>query len=698
MTIRDIFIAFGYKIDEDSEKKAEASIQGLKDTATRLLGALGIGFSIAQVNQLSEEFRTVNDQIEQATKNMGYQREVQEKILESANATKTAYAETAKVVTNLVQENTDLFGTLDEAIEFNNACTMLFKTAGKTNDQIAGLMESINKSFAKGKVDSETIGQLLEQSPEAVALLNRRLGSTTDQLEDLAANGKISLKDLRDSFVDSADEIAAAFGKTSFKISDAFLYIRNKFGLWVAQMDESVGVSQGLGTALVSVFNKFMGLLQRVTNGIGWLADKLGGMNNLLKLILIVAGSIFAVLKFNQIISGLKAIGTWLTTLNLKTMAIIAVVVLLALLVEDFIKFMKGEDSLLGSFLESAGIDADDFREKIKTAFQSIRDFVLPIWEGFVEAFSAGMAVVSELWDEYGDDIMSGIGLFISTVGDAITSFLTWITGSEDAKEVLHALGEAIGVIVAALTIAIPLIAVIEGAIALLTSPVFLVIAAIIALITIIHLLIENWDAVVAAAQNCWEWIKETWAGVADWFNSNVVEPIAEFFGGLVEDAVTWGADIMSSIVDGINSGIQWVVDAVSGVAQDIKNFLGFSEPEEGPLSNFHTYMPDMIDLMTTGIRAGRTKVREAMSELAGDVSANASLNVLSSMQRATSVAPQTLRATQTSNTSRVVNQTNNFKNTFSGERDVQRTSSKAMTKASGKATAELARALAFVN
>lgn len=698
MTIRDIFIAFGYKIDEDSEKKAEASIQGLKDTATRLLGALGIGFSIAQVNQLSEEFRTVNDQIEQATKNMGDQREVQEKILESANATKTAYAETAKVVTNLVQENTDLFGTLDEAIEFNNACTMLFKTAGKTNDQIAGLMESINKSFAKGKVDSETISQLLEQSPEAVALLNRRLGSTTDQLEDLAANGKISLKDLRDSFVDSADEIAAAFGKTSFKISDAFLYIRNKFGLWVAQMDESVGVSQGLGTALVSVFNKFMGLLQRVTNGIGWLADKLGGMNNLLKLILIVAGSIFAVLKFNQIISGLKAIGTWLTTLNLKTMAIIAVVVLLALLVEDFIKFMKGEDSLLGSFLESAGIDADDFREKIKTAFQSIRDFVLPIWEGFVEAFSAGMAVVSELWDEYGDDIMSGIGLFISTVGDAITSFLTWITGSEDAKEVLHALGEAIGVIVAALTIAIPLIAVIEGAIALLTSPVFLVIAAIIALITIIHLLIENWDAVVAAAQNCWEWIKETWAGVADWFNSNVVEPIAEFFGGLVEDAVTWGADIMSSIVDGINSGIQWVVDAVSGVAQDIKNFLGFSEPEEGPLSNFHTYMPDMIDLMTTGIRAGRKKVREAMSELAGDVSANASLNVLSSMQRATSVAPQTLRATQTSNTSRVVNQTNNFKNTFSGERDVQRTSSKAMTKASGKATAELARALEFVN
>lgn len=632
MTIRDIFIAFGYKIDEDSEKKAEASIQGLKDTATRLLGALGIGFSIAQVNQLSEEFRTVNDQIEQATKNMGDQREVQEKILESANATKTAYAETAKVVTNLVQENTDLFGTLDEAIEFNNACTMLFKTAGKTNDQIAGLMDSINKSFAKGKVDSETISQLLEQSPEAVALLNRRLGTTTDQLEDLAANGKISLKDLRDSFVDSADEIAAAFEKTSFKISDAFLYIRNKFGLWVAQMDESVGVSQGLGTALVSVFNKFMGLLQRVTNGIGWLADKLGGMNNLLKLILIVAGSIFAVLKFNQIISGLKAIGTWLTTLNLKTMAIIAVVVLLALLVEDFIKFMKGEDSLIGEILEATGIDVDAARQMFSDFWAYMVEGFQIMWEQLQQIFGTCLSIIMGLFSVF-RSLLSG----------------DWEQLWADLQQLLSD----------ALTLIDQLFTLIFG--------------------------------------DIWESVKQYASDIAQSVMDGIQVAI-DFITGLPDQAITWGKDIIQGLCDGIMAGIDWIADAAGSIAQEIKDFIGFSEPEEGPLSNFHTYMPDMIDLMTTGIRAGRKKVREAMSELAGDVSANASLNVLSSMQRATSVAPQTLRATQTSNTSRVVNQTNNFKNTFSGERDVQRTSSKAMTKASGKATAELARALAFVN
>lgn len=632
MTIRDIFIAFGYKIDEDSEKKAEASIQGLKDTATRLLGALGIGFSIAQVNQLSEEFRTVNDQIEQATRHLEDQHGVQEKILDAANATKTAYADTAKVVTNLVQENTELFGTLDDAIMFNNACTMLFKTAGKTNDQIAGLMESINKSFAKGKVDSETISQLIEQSPEAVALLNRRLGATTDQLEDLAANGKISLKDLRDSFVDSADEIAAAFEKTSFRMSDAFLYIRNKFGLWVAQVDESIGVSQGLGTTLVSVFNKFMGLLQRVTNGIGWLADKVGGMNNLLKLILIVAGSIFGVLKFNQIISGLKAIGTWLTTINLKTLGIIAVVVLLALLVEDFIKFMKGEDSLIGEILEATGVDVEATRQMFSDLWAYLVEGFAIMWEQLQGIFSTCLAIIMGLFSVF-RSLLSG----------------DWEQLWADLYQLL----------LNGLTLIDQLFTLIFG--------------------------------------DIWTAVKEYAAGIAQSVMDGLQTAI-DFITGLPSQAVTWGKDIIQGICDGIWAGISWVAEAASGIASEIKKFIGFSEPEEGPLSNFHTYMPDMIDLMTTGIRAGRTKVREAMSELSGDVSANASLRVLSTVQRAASVAPQTLRASQNSSTSKIVNQTNNFNNEFHGGRDVQRNASTAMTKASGNATGQLARALAFVN
>ena len=45
------------------------------------------------------------------------------------------------------------------------------------------------------------------------------------------------------------------------------------------------------------------------------------------------------------------------------------------------------------------------------------------------------------------------------------------------------------------------------------------------------------------------------------------------------------------------------VVSAVSGIASRVKSFIGFSEPEEGPLSNFSTYAPDMMKLFAKGIK-----------------------------------------------------------------------------------------------
>lgn len=53
----------------------------------------------------------------------------------------------------------------------------------------------------------------------------------------------------------------------------------------------------------------------------------------------------------------------------------------------------------------------------------------------------------------------------------------------------------------------------------------------------------------------------------------------------------------------------------MSGVAQTVKDFLGFSEPKEGPLSNFHTYAPDMMDLYAKGIKENTNKVTSQLEE-----------------------------------------------------------------------------------
>lgn len=86
-------------------------------------------------------------------------------------------------------------------------------------------------------------------------------------------------------------------------------------------------------------------------------------------------------------------------------------------------------------------------------------------------------------------------------------------------------------------------------------------------------------------------------------------------------NAWTWGKDMIDNMATGIRNNISNVTSAVNSVADKIKSFLGFSEPEDGPLSNFHTYMPDMIDLMTKGIKGGISKVKNELENLTSQMS-----------------------------------------------------------------------------
>ena len=634
MTIRELLVGLGFKINEESERQAEQGISDLKDTATQLLGAIGIGFSLVGLSAISEEFSTVNTMINQATQAMGDQKEIQRKILDAANATRSSYSDTAKIVSNLVQENSELFGTVDEAIAFNNAATQLFKTAGKTNDQIAGLMESINKSFAKGKVDSETISQLLEQSPEAVALLNKRLGSTTDQLEQLASEGKISLADLKATFVDSANEIGAAFANTKYNITDALLNIRNQWGQWVASMDETLGISTAIGTTMVRGFNMVMDVLRKVQTRIEWLSDKLGGTDKLLRLVAITAGALFAAFNFSKITSGLQSILKLASRINLKTIAIVAVIILLALLVEDFIKFLQGEDSMIGSLFDGAGIGAENARQAIFKAWEAITSFLVKTWEVIKGVALSIFGALQDWWAEHGEAVLKAFRMVWDTIKNllaaawnliknlAISIFggLTrfWQKHGEQLKTSFSNIWNGIKQIISGVWNAIK--AIVQAACIIVGAIIKTVFGAIKAFWdtwggTIIAYFSGVWETIKAVFGTAMDVLADLFAIFSDLFSGNwsqlwedVKTLISDVWNGIVnivttilealwnvissvfttiwEGITTTVGNIKDSIVDGFQAAIDWITglpaqalqwgaDIIGGIVDGIKGAIG---------------------------------------------------------------------------------------------------------------------------
>lgn len=404
MTVRELFVAMGFKVDESSLDKVEDKISSVKSFATKALGAIGIGFSLTQMNALAEEFNGINDQIKNATAGLGNQKDIQEKIMKSANDTKMSYADTAKVIGALVQENKELFGSVDEAAAFNDALVKTFKTAGKSNEEISGLMEAVNKSFAKGKVDTETLNQLMERSPEAVAYLNKQLGSTTDQLEQMASDGKISLADLKNAFLSNTDEINVAFDGLDYSISDGLLNIRNRWGYWLDDINASTGLTRTLAKFMTRAFDVVMNGLNKVRDVVVKVTDKLGGMENVLKLLGISAGIAIAAFKGKQILGFLKSAASLLNVANLKLVAIVAIIIGLALIVDDFINFMKGNNSVIGEALGKMGYDVDEVRDRIITGWNKVKGFLTQVWLALQKLAGAVSGKWKEYWTENGDE------------------------------------------------------------------------------------------------------------------------------------------------------------------------------------------------------------------------------------------------------------------------------------------------------
>ena len=411
----------------------------IKSSVSRLVATLDIGFSLVQLKQISEEFGSINNQIRSATEGMGEQSEIQQKILQAANNSRTAYGDTAKFVGNLVQSNKELFGSVDEAAQYAELTNKLFRSAGKSSEQVAEMQEALNQSFARGVVDTETISRLLEESPEAVKLLEKEVGASKEKFEEMASSGELTVADLKNAFINGADEINRSFAQVDMTISDALLNIRNQWGLWIAKIDKQYGITKKLSEFLVSLFSKLMKWLDKAVSFVDKLSDKVGGMENLLKLIAMAAGSIWLALNASKILSFFKGLSGLLSIANLKTLALVAVILLIALAIDDLIHFLNGDASVIGEFFEQMGIDADQARETISkvinTAIQLAKTVGKVVWEVIKWLAEIVGAVV--------DGIMAAIGA-IGDLIDSIKEKWEWLKGTPLGKFAGWA-GEKIG-------------------------------------------------------------------------------------------------------------------------------------------------------------------------------------------------------------------------------------------------------------
>lgn len=109
--------------------------------------------------------------------------------------------------------------------------------------------------------------------------------------------------------------------------------------------------------------------------------------------------------------------------------------------------------------------------------------------------------------------------------------------------------------------------------------------------------------------------------GIKDryFFLKDVAHGLMDIAQNIIKDrlkgAWEWGKDMVSNFIEGIKSKWNHLREAVTGTADIVDNNMGFSLPEEGPLSDFDKSAPDMMDLFIKGIKDNEMKLRNQIQK-----------------------------------------------------------------------------------
>ena len=274
-----------------------------------------------------------------------------------------------------------------------------------------------------------------------------------------------------------------------------------------------------------------------------------------------------------------------------------------------------------------------------QAVWNGIKDFFSGLWEGIKTIFSTVVEVIKTIITTYFNiyktiittvlnaiktvftTIWNGIKTVVTTVVTAIQTFITtaWNAIKNTVTTVLNAIKTVITTVWNAIKTAVT--TVVNG----IKSTISTVWNSIKSVVTSVVNSIKS--TVTTVFNNIWSGIKGTMGKIVSSIKEGFNQAIS-FITSLPSKALQWGKDMIMGIVNGIKSCIGAVGDAVSSVANKIKSFLHFSVPDEGPLTDYESWMPDFMKGLAKGIEDSKSMVAKAMDGVAADMVLNPSASL----------------------------------------------------------------------
>lgn len=466
----------------------------------------------------------------------------------------------------------------DDAVD---SMMMLGDISQGNADKLNTIARAYGKMNSSQKVTLESINMMIDAGFNPLQEISEKTGESMQSLYDRVSKGSMSVDEITESMKRSTSE-----GGKYFQSMDA--QSQTLDGRLSTLSDT---INSKLGEALQPILQKAADeWIPNITNAIDNM--DMDSIVSVIDEIISGVGEFFGFVMDNgdTIISLVAGIGAAMVTWKVASMINGVVTAIKAFQVAN-------EGASVAQALLNGVMNANPIM-LVATLLAGLTATIITLWntnEGFREA-------VTNVWNTFKETV----GNAITAVGGFIDNLISWFQSLP--SRIGAFLGEVIGNVQSWAS----------SMVSRASEAGSNFVGSVVSFISGLPSAVWNWLS--GALSNAWNFagqLAQAGANAASGLVNNIIGTIS----GLPGQLYNWGVDMVRGIANGIRNAIHYVTSAVSDVAGKIKSFLHFSRPDEGPLAEYESWMPDMVEGLSDSLRKASPELISQTEALANGMS-----------------------------------------------------------------------------
>lgn len=257
----------------NEQQKFNNSIRGGSNSANGLLSiikkvAIAAG-GIAGINKvlnISDELASTKARLNLLVDDGGSVAELEQKIMASAQRSRSVYFDTASAVAKLGLNAGNAFnGDMDQIIAFMEQVNKQFVIGGATAQEQSNAMIQLTQAMAAGALRGEELNSILDGAPGIARAIEKYMGIAEGSIKTVAQEGKVTAEVVKNAMFAMADETNAKFDSMP----------KTWAQIWVGMKNQALSMFAPILTKINQIGNstKFQKVTTGLINGLAAVAN-----------------------------------------------------------------------------------------------------------------------------------------------------------------------------------------------------------------------------------------------------------------------------------------------------------------------------------------------------------------------------------------------------------------------------------------